>query len=81
MEDEWKRKAEMEKWNDPERVALAEYASIMGSHNTTVIGPLIRGGKLDRDAIPITKLDLEFKLNDPGFAKLPFKTKFVKKER
>ena len=44
--DEWKRKADHEAWNAPEKIALDEYTSILTAHYNHVLRPLRDTGDL-----------------------------------
>lgn len=74
--DEWKREAEKNKWNNPRKIAIDEYTSILNAHNNCMLRPIVEGqNKIDKDAVALVESDLECKINDPDFEKLSLETK------
>jgi len=70
--DEWKQ-TEKGEFNSPERVFRDEYTIILETFRNVVLKPFVnRSEEIDRYAISMTKSDLEWKLNEPNFKKLPF---------
>jgi len=74
--EEWKYERQRREWNEPVKIAREEYGSIVHAFNENVLRGVVQHGKtMDRGALDIVISELEWKIQDPAFEKLPFQIK------
>src|SRR3989344_2457583 len=61
-------------WESPESAPIYEYSSIIHAFYDSVLRPVVQSRqRMDRDALEMIASELEFKVQDKKFKKLPFK--------